>query len=632
MKKIIALIILSALCISSLSACQRPEPKMDFIPEPVVYTHELPPTVYLINDVRYIGEPTNDEDFNDMVRLYTTLQGRLNKKAKENNFYVYQMFDSQDKFWLDYMMSEGKMLENAQTVELNTWEDIWNAFGSYIIESGIVLWDPDAPATSNVASTICSVEGYLPVRYDTDPDSMYTWLTSNSVEVKFSLVDMFTGELGTKIADTDIDSSGSIKCDPYLWAMEKYLDKTNDSLIAYTLDGAPAVETNPVYIKTTEGRTPNVNQLYSHDYFIYNECFFFDLTCVADESPCDDPTQPIGTDAETLHKILSRFSSKDVGNMKYLIGFPPWYVKYTVFNNNGKTKEVDLEWAFTEVLSSYDIVKEADAAHPSWMTNASVYCQYESTVEEYVNNDPPQKKEFDENTRYFTLYLGDYDSSAWLKLMVPDCFTSDQRGQIPMMWAFNPNLSQRVPMIFDYIYENKTANDFFITGNSGAGYVMPTMLEDLNMWTEYSSKYMNKFDMDIVGFIINKKNITLREFEAYTEISPYGSFHNDHDHFITVLNDKHVYTALSDIYPYEGEKCYEEMYNRFSDGSPESSNFAAFRTIRQYTHDIVNVVNNFIEYAEAKNDGYKYEYVDMYTYFDLVLQSGQGKYIYSKNN
>ena len=221
MKKIIALIILSALCLSSLSACQRPEPKMDFIPEPVVYTHELPPTVYLINDVRYIGEPTNDEDFNDMVRLYTTLQGRLNKKAKENNFYVYQMFDSQDRFWLDYMMSEGKMLENAQTVELNTWEDIWNAFGSYIIESGIVLWDPEAPATSNVASTICSVDGYLPVRYDTDPDSMYTWLTSNSVEVKFSLVDMFTGKLGTKIADTDIDSSGSIKCDPYLWAMEK---------------------------------------------------------------------------------------------------------------------------------------------------------------------------------------------------------------------------------------------------------------------------------------------------------------------------------------------------------------------------------------------------------------------------
>lgn len=628
--KIILFLTAIIMCIQSLTGCTAtPLELVDFMPKEKIYSHDSPPTVYVINDVRYIGEPTNNEDFNDMVRFYTTLQGRLNKKAKENNFYVYQMFDSQDKFWLDYMMNEGKMLENANIVELNTWADIWNAFGDYIIEAGIVLWDPKAPSTSNVASTICSVDGYLPVRYDEDADSMYTWLTSNSVEVKFSLVDMFTGELGTKIADTDIDSSGSIKCDPYLWAIEKYLDKTNDTMLAYTLDGASTVETNPVYIKATEGTTPNVNQLYSHDYFIYSECFFFDLTCVDSETPCDDPNQPIGTDAKTLHKILREFTKTDVGNMKRLIGFPPWYVKYTVFNNNGKTAEVALEWAFTEVLSSYNIVKEADAAHPSWMTNASVYCQYESTVDKYVNNDPPPSIDYDENTRYFTIYIGDYDSSAWLKEMVPACFTSEQRGQIPMMWAFNPNLSDRVPMIFDYVYENKTDKDYFITGNSGAGYVMPTKIEDLNVWTEFSRNYMNKFDMDIVGFIINKENITIRELTAFTEISPYGSFHNDGDKFISVLDDKYVYTCLRDVYPAQGESHLESMYDYFVNGTKDGSNFAAFRTIRQYTEGLVKLVNDFISYAEAKNDGYKYVYVDMYTYFDLVLQSGQGEHIYS---
>ena len=598
---------------------------------------ELPPDVYIINDIRYIGQPTGDEDWNDTVRLYTALQGRLNKDAKENGFFVYQIDandpynSTNDRFWLEYIMGEGKMLEGSTLIELNTWQELWDALGSYVKSAGIVVWDPDVPSTSNVAATICSVEGYLPVRYDTDADSMYTWLTSNGVEVKFDLCNMFTGEKGTKIADTDIDSTGSIKCDPYLWALEKYMDRCNPEMLAYALDGASAVASNPVAQKSTVGIGPAANQLYSHDYYIYNECFFIDLTCVADEKPCDDPDQPMGTDAKTLSTILSTMEERNNGKFSKLMGFPPWYMKYTVFNNNGKTPEVGLEWAFVAFITKYNFIKEADAWNPSWMTNASVYCQYEMTTEKFENNKSPVEEVFDKSIRYFSLYIGDYDSSAWLKLMVPDCFKpNDQRGEIPLMWAFNPNLADRVPMIFDYVYENKTELDYFTTGDTGAGYVFPNKLKDLNMWIEYNEPYMDKFDMDIVGFIIDNEGLRKDVLEAYTEITPYGAFTNVGTYandYLTVMDEEWVFLREMDIYPNDSEDWMPEMVNQFTRYG--KYNFAGFRCIRQYTPRIVDSVNRFVEWANARNDGYEYMYVDTYTLFDLILQSGQGEWVYS---
>ncbi|MBR5798351.1 MAG: hypothetical protein IKY29_05310, partial [Clostridia bacterium] len=588
-------------------------------------TFDYPYEVYIIHDIQGVNGFTNNEDYNDIVRLYTTLQGRLNKKAKENGFFVYQFYDSTDSFWLDYISGDGKLLEGSPQIHLNSWGDVWNALGSYILDAGIVLWDPNVPATANVASTICSVEGFLPVRYDTDEDSLYTWLINHGVKVQEDLCDMFDGVKGTTIADTDIPSSGSIKCDPYLWALEKYGDLVNPEMVAYTLDGASQVATNIIYQRAAVATTPASNQIYSHDYYIYNECFFIDLTCVEDEKPCDDPTQPMGTDAATLRKVLSTMEQRNNGKMTKLMGFPPWYMKYTTFLDHGKTEPVALEWAFVSLITEYNFIKEADAAHPAWMTNASVYCQYEMTTTSFENNDSPLEEVYDENVKYFTIYIGDYDSSAWLKEMVPDCFTSSERGKMPMMWAFNPNLSDRVPMIFDYIYENKTELDYFVTGDSGAGYVMPTMLKDMDIWIEYNRPYLDKFDMDIVGFIINAKPLTMRELEAYAEISPYGSFHNDGSKYLTVLNGETVYMNMYDIYPFaDGWK--EGMYDWING---KNTNFAAYRTIRMYTPDLVRAVNEFIEYANAKNDGYTYKYVDMYTLFDLVLQSGQGNYVYS---
>ena len=592
------------------------------LPETLNYrgTFEYPTVVYLIDNIKTIPTDSGIENYNDVMRLIASLQGRLNKTAKDNNFYVYLTNDGTDGFWLDYISGEGKMLEGVERININSWTDFWATFGEYIIEAGMVAWDPEVAATANVAATICSVEGYLPVRYNSEKGSLYSWLKDNGVPVKMNLYATFDGELGTKIPETNIDSTGSAKCDAYLWALEKYGDRCNSEMVAYTLDGASCTEGTLIFEKA-QGTSPDWNQIYSHDYLIYNECFFFDLTCFDGEVPCDDPEQPLGTDAATLHKILGFFADKNNGKMGKLMGFPPWYMKYTEFHEMGSKPATTLEWDFVEFISAYNFIKEADAAHPAWMTNGSVYTQYESAIT-YENTDSPLEEVFDAKTRYFTIYMGDYDSSAWLKQHIPNFFRDGNRGEIPLMWGFNPNLGDRVPMIFDYIYENLTANDYIATGDSGAGYVIPAMLPDIDTWVDYNDPYMDKYDMDIVGFIINGTNkMTEREFAAYAEIAPIGSFHNDSSKKLVVWNGETVFMHLMNGINPTDAGCSQAIYNYIT---TTGNNFSAYRTVCYSPSQVMTAVENFIAFAEEKNDGYTYKCVDPYTLFDLVLQSGQG--------
>ncbi|MBQ7338423.1 MAG: hypothetical protein IJW40_08230 [Clostridia bacterium] len=591
------------------------------------FTFKYPTQLFVIHTIKSVlDNEISTVEYNDMVRLISSLQGRVNKNAPNTGIYLYQMFDGFDAFWLDYISEDGKLLEKQTRRDLGRWEEVWEVFGSTIKDAGLVVWDPNAPATANVAATVCSVEGYLPVRYDTGANSLYTWLTKKGVEVKLSLVDMFDGKAGTTIADTDIPSTGSIKCDPYLWALEKYGERVNSSMIGYILDGATTVAENPMYQKA-QSTNPDWNQLYSHDYLIYNECFFVDLTCVEDELPCDDPSQPMGTDAKTLKTILQYFYDKNNGKMAKLMGFPPWYLKYSNYGSRGKLNPTELEFAFTATITQYNFAKEADAAHPAWMTNGSVYTHYVSTAS-YENTTAPLTEEFDEETYYFTIYMGDYDSSAWFKSSVPIFFMQDEdRGRYPLMWAFNPNLGDRVPMVFDYVYENATENDYFVTGDSGAGYINPDMLPDLDTWVEYNEPYLAKYDMDIVGFIITSQcKINEEIMEAYAKIAPVGSFHNDITTQLVVYNNETVYMHLmNEIIPSGDDFTPRQMYEYLMGNG---TNFAAYRAVNKSPTAINEAIDKFIAYAQQR--GVTVKCVDPYTLFDLVLQSGQGEYIYGE--
>lgn len=462
----------------------------------------------------------------DLLKAISALQGLVNRDRCR--LYITFM-DATDEYWLEHYRYEDGFLSGGDWQEPESWEALLDAFEPWL--TGVVLWDEEVPATANVAATICGVEGLLPVRYDPSPGSFYSEFIAKEkrLPVKRSLVGLFSGS-GT-IPGSGTPSTGSAKCDAYLWAKENYLDAglCDPTLLAYYLDGHRWLPNGEWY--------PDLNNamLSNHDYYIARKAFFFDLSPWDDETPGDDPHQPPGADLRMMKAILLSQYRNSGGNRIFTIGgFTPWYVKYTESSLwPGKHGAVETEWRHAEILSCYNAIMDADAYGLSGMANASIHRHY-PLRERYQQLRPTAMERRAERGKVYVLfYMGDYDSAAWLNAHVGVLWDDPRRGELPLAWGFNPNLSDRVPQVFDYVYRTKTNRDVFVSGDSGAGYLNPTHLLEprrhsglpsgMNAWIAHNRRYYERFDLSITGFLLNGYDPINAEIQqAYAEFSPDG--------------------------------------------------------------------------------------------------------------
>lgn len=584
-------------------------------------------------------------------RLVASLQGLINRAFgmdDDHTVLVNFALDGSDNFWMSEMTSKGIFTQlNSKKKIVSSMDAFYETFANQLKYCGMVTWDGGVPATSNVAATICGVDGYLPVLKGS---SIETKLAEMGVEEKISLFNKFTGELGTKIPDTEQDSSGSAKNDAYRWALEKYMDRCSAYYVGYILDGGVTIPDN----YWSQRNYAQFNCIENFDYLIARQAFCFDLNPNPNDVVCDDPSQPAGTDHATFIMILQKRYERAKGAMGQMMGFPPWWIKYTVdtpgdTGHNGKLGGPQLEWLFCEYITSYNMAMEADAAHPCSMSNGSFMYKYRVTATEFKNTDTKEEDmlTFDSNKRYFTMYVGDYDSSAWMKNYLANFWRDSARGTLPLMWAFNPNLSNRIPVVWEYIYATKSDKDYIVAGE-GAGYTMPGYFienretgelrdasEGWDVWIEYSKKYYQLFDIDITGFIINSqsgslevKGINPEIMTQYNKLSPVGSFTNASSSRkqALALQDGVPYVYLYNEIPFNADPqdttAFEGMYN-YDRGSMGAYNFSAYRTVVQAPSTIKEVVEAYASYATNKS-GKEYVYVDPYNFFSLVRQSGQG--------
>ena len=584
-------------------------------------------------------------------RLVASLQGLINRAFgmdDDHTVLVNFALDGSDKFWMTEMTSKGVFTQlNSKKIIVSSMDAFYETFANQLKYCGMVTWDGGVPATSNVAATICGVDGYLPVLKGS---SIETKLAEMGVEEKISLFNKFTGKLGTKIPDTEQDSSGSAKNDAYRWALEKYMDRCSAYYVGYILDGGVTIPDN----YWSQRNYAQFNCIENFDYLIARQAFCFDLNPNPNDVVCDDPSQPAGTDHATFIMILQKRYERAKGAMGQMMGFPPWWIKYTVdtpgdTGHNGKLGGPQLEWLFCEYITSYNMAMEADAAHPCSMSNGSFMYKYRVTATEFKNTDTKEEDmlTFDSNKRYFTMYVGDYDSSAWMKNYLANFWRDSARGTLPLMWAFNPNLSNRIPVVWEYIYATKSDKDYIVAGE-GAGYTMPGYFienretgelrdasEGWDVWIEYSKKYYQLFDIDITGFIINSqsgslevKGINPEIMTQYNKLSPVGSFTNASSSRkqALALQDGVPYVYLYNEIPFNADPqdttAFEGMYN-YDRGSMGAYNFSAYRTVVQAPSTIKEVVEAYTSYATNKS-GKEYVYVDPYNFFSLVRQSGQG--------
>ena len=483
----------------------------------------------------------------DDAHVLAALQGLANR----NSAAIYQFFiggesGSIDHFWLNWMRKGDNWLERRplhQVADLSGLRDLILAHKHLV--RGLVAYDQHVPSTSNVASTVAGVEDLLPIRFDKSHTSLFYWLTSDpkgpQFPVKVWLIHpdgspLFTGQ--GIVSGTATPSTKSAKCDAYIWAKELYLDtgRCNPAKMGYYIDA--------YWLKKPFGYIPN-HTLSNHDYFIAHRGFFFDLSPWADEVPVDDPTQPLGTDQRTLRAILrSAWNQTHGKRMIHIGGFIPWDKKYTNYPGaGGKHGGVAAEWEYAYIVSCFNGYMDADALGFGAMANASLYQHY--PLKQRYPQKFPTKQDLQQwklmapdgyvaEKSYVAIYVGDYDSAAWLYQMLPIMWTDPARGSIPLGWAFDPNLSDRFAPGMVYARDNKTPDDHFITGDSGAGYLNPGALQTprkfsglpsgIDTWRAHCEKYYRLWDIKLTGFVIDGDAPAMngQVKAAYAQFSPDG--------------------------------------------------------------------------------------------------------------
>ena len=483
----------------------------------------------------------------DHCHAVAALQGIVNRNAPR--LYI-RFVNSQnrkqnvDQFWLEKLKQPGHWLADRPVVEIGDLHTLIQKFLPLL--RGVVLYDSNVAATSNVASTIAGVENLLPIRYDPSPDSLYSQLIESGpkLPVRIRLLhpdgsSMFTGK--GQIPDTNRPSTGSAKCDAYLWMKQKYLDtgRCDGRFGAYYLD--------QYWRKKPRNCVLNHHCLTNHDYFISKKAFFFDLHVWADETPIDDPHQKLGADLETLKELLlSAYRHVGKEHMIHIGGFVPWAYKYTDHSGaGGKHGGVASEWEYGKIISAYNGYMDADAIGYGAMANASFFMHYplkKKYPQKWITHKELKQRGYltsdgkvNFNDRDFMIfYVGDYDCAAWIYQRYLDIWENPDRGSVPMMWSISPVLDLRAPMALDLMRRTATPNDYFVAADNGAGYCEPGMLQEprgisnlpsgLDAWARHNQKFYRRWDYSITGFIIyaHGPNLNQAGLDCYASFSPNG--------------------------------------------------------------------------------------------------------------
>ncbi|MCL2300551.1 MAG: hypothetical protein FWC27_10455 [Firmicutes bacterium] len=539
-------------------------------------------TLYIFDLKTFLGTLPDSATQYDYFKLATALQGLVNREKprlyflyESTSFNAQQGFDV-DAFWLAQLSAQGKYL-SACTMDRDTYPPTPDGFFALLEDfsvcwDGFVLWDSGVPATANAASTAAGVRNLLPVRGSSGLYGALFPARYALTETKLDLVGKFTGQ-GT-IWETGEPSTGSAKNDTYLWAKAKFLDTglTNPLRMAYCTDAWIAAS-GPMFWTT----------LANADFHIARKAFFWDLSPDDRIAPIDDRGQPVGTDVATLNKLLYAQARQSGFNIFSVSGFVPWNFKYTFTSDPAVSKmgDVESEWTMVNRISSYGGQTEADAnAGVGDISNCSVFMHVPLNGELKQNNGKGAGSTLNlscwdackqtvrewflqcgfiagssvltaifkfllgplkPSRHYISIYMGDYDSASWTSGILPMLWEGSKadRGKYPLCWPIGTGLADRIPQLFNYLYENATPGDYFVAGNNGAAYLNATMFEEglrpagmpdlLPKWEAYNIARNRRFDIQVQGFYINTDQATRstddvprRVMEAYSRMTPVG--------------------------------------------------------------------------------------------------------------
>ena len=523
------------------------------------------------------------------------VQGIMNRESPHK---VYIDCNTETKGWLDVLSEDDRWLADAEWLELSGFEELLKFSKDYI--KTVIIWDPDVPATVNVACTMAGVEdgvAMTKVMYD-----KYKGVLNSDVVVK-NLVGKFTGDI-----------SGSAKIDAYVWAIENYLEK-----------GLCSTDYICSYIDSFSYRqSGNMSYTVVRDWGVYHRAFVYDLSPWGDEAPLDDPDQKVGLDKQTLLRIYDYMlkATKDTAPFE-VCGFFE-HQKYSQAGNNSSSIHgtVKTEWEYAALMTPYNGYHNTciDAAY-----NESFHGLYKG-AQQLDNNRPDEYIDLEEDVVYICFFMGDYDSTHPVYRYLKQAWDDPRRGEIPFAWAINPNLIETYPDLFEYYYETATPNDYFVSDASAAGYFMPTQVPD-ELWPkilEHNLKYFSRTDMSIAPMVLDRQDMDKDDLKWMSQIAPDGIATVSQNK--TYLYEDTVVTALLgggyDRYdPVVGAQNLQKVVNT----QLTKSNSGAALCLLRCVWTTPTVMCQMVENYQAANPDKKVVVVDIYNYFELVKQDLEWK-------
>lgn len=557
-----------------------PAPRAAAKPQPKLYTYTL------LHD--------GSREAYDESLAVACLQGIINRKSPQ--LYVLSRKNTRPQYWLDIMRKDGRWLEGREQVPLTNLDALIKLAGKRI--KGAVIWDPNVPASVNVATTVAGVEDGVVL----SPEYAERFLKAWGLPVLTDLRGRFTG------AET-----GSKKNDAYRWAIREYLAKgrCSSKLLCLFEDSF------------TARAAGDIGYVLTRDWAVRNRAFVFDLSPWGDEKPKDDPGQKLGLDLETYHLMLSETLRHSAGkHMTELTGFFA-FSKYANMPDHKSTHEpVPTEWESVWLMSPYNCYQNTISSD---CFNQSLHSQAPRAP---LKQDRTAKKVTLENKAYICILMADYDSATPLYEFLPNHWHNAARGKIPFAWGINPNLLETYPDIISYFYSTASAADTFTADASAAGYMNPNRVrpEYLPLFVQHNRRFFREADMDIAPMVLDWDEPSAAVKDAFGKFSPNG--------FATIVMDLHgkggkspaphvwkgmpVMELLNDTCNFaSAEQTASAMSNAIKNRGNKTPGFYFFRIVWVNPKNI----SDTLEALRKKRPDLNFEVLDPHTFCALFKES-----------
>ncbi len=495
-------------------------------------------------------------------------------------------------YWLELLSKKGGWLEGREQVWLHSLEELYELTRGSV--RGAVVWDPEVPATVNVATTIAGVEDLVVM----SPELYLDF----GVKAKLPLLCDLRGRF-------DGSETGSARNDAYRWAIRNYVDtgRCSNQVVGLYFDA---------WVNRSIGNTSYVLE---RDRMVNERAFVFDLSPWGDFTPLSDPQQPLGTDLATYRLLLERVYRQAGGrNMTELCGF---------FNHRalreGQPNGVLSEWETVRLISEYNFYQNT-AANDVYNQSFHRWAPMDG-----LKQHRPKEARTLENKVYFCIQICDMDSTTPLYDVCPLLWDDPRRGEYPLAWGFNPNLYGVLPDVYAHYYHTASENDYFCADAGAAGYFNPTRIrsEHWPMVVEHNKYWFERTDTTIAGMVLDCDNPTREVLENFSHFAPDGFASLVCSGIHPPCNPPvygHVYNGMPVGFmthaacDWKGmeETCdsLNQMY--FQKFTPDRPHFVYYRI----TYRSPGEMYDLYERLCAINPELNIEMVDPYTYFDLLRQ------------